>query len=408
MVKLIDGNWSNNALTCPISDLGGISTNGYRTLGEGVFYCEVICSASANYKSMGVATKLNQSWVSYGNFTDAIYPIPATSLLGGNVIGILLDLTGSVGKLCYNINGGKFSAWVDLVAPSGGAVIQQHRIAIVGSSSSGGSQTYTLNYNTKTFVTSVETIVAFANADVYVFDGSEKLIPTKIIFRKNNKYYSLYYAQEPSPDNLSTGVTTVTASGGTTPEKTINGVISGYPSSNGWSSSNMPTGWIKYQFKNPVLVSKIKICSYYVGGYEAIKNFTFEGSNTGAFNGEETIIYSGTHPNETTIDFIEYKFTNTKKFLYYRINVQSIHYGNGGDNLSIHEVEFYDENGVIGLKEIPAITGETISNHGMSGTINFDGVFFSRCYVLQDTVSEDTDGLWKTQITRKPLSISFN
>ena len=46
-------------------------------------------------------------------------------------------------------------------------------------------------------------------------------------------------------------------------------------------------------------------------------------------------------------------------------------------------------------------------NYGMNTTTSLDGVFISKKYVLQDTVSENEDGLWTTQLNRKPLSIKI-
>ncbi|WP_141904021.1 discoidin domain-containing protein [Lysinibacillus sp. Y5S-8] len=406
MVIKIDGNWSNGALRTSVSNLGGATTQGIRTLGDGIFYCELLSENSPSYKSIGVATTLNQSWVSSGQFTNALYPIPNTSVTIDSTYGILLDLTGLVGKFSWNKDGSEFSNWTDLI-DSQGKVIKDFRIGIVGSSSVGGTQSFTLNYDTKTFKTNQNNILKMVDGEVYTFDGSSKIRSEKILLKANSKIYSPTVIQKATTENLSKYVKSVTASGGLTPEKTIDG-NSGGASSYGWSSTGLPSAWIKYEFNSAVSIDRFSIFSFYHSGYEAIKDFVIEASNTGQFSGEQSVLYTGTHPNDTTASFVQYSFNNNIKYKFYRIDVKNIYYGNGADNLSINEVQFWKDIDTISLLRLDSLSQYVFPKYGSYSNSHVGGLLSSKQYLLQENDLETTSGLLVKKVDKKPLSISFN
>ncbi|UXJ70199.1 discoidin domain-containing protein [Lysinibacillus fusiformis] len=406
MVVNIDGNWSNGTLRTGVSNLGGVTTNGFRTLGDGIFYCEIFSENTVSYKSIGVATTQNQGWISSGQFTNALYPIGYTSIIIGSTYGILLDLTGVVGKFCWNKDGGEFSSWVNLI-DSKGNIIKDFKIAIVGSSSGGGSQYFTINYNIDTFVTRQDDILSMAQGDVYTFDGSKKIRSARILLKSNDKIYSPIMTQRATTENLSKYVKSITASGGSTPEKTIDGNTSG-GSGYGWYSVGLPSAWIRYEFNSAIAIDRISIFSYYISGYEAIKDFVIEASHTGQFNGEQSVLYKGTHPNDTTASFLQYKFLNNTKYKFYRIDVKNIHYGNGNDNLSISEVQFWKDSDAFNLLRVNSPTHYIFSKYGGYNNSPVGGLLVSKQYLLQESEKDSSIGLLVRKVESKPTGISFN
>ena len=101
-------------------------------------------------------------------------------------------------------------------------------------------------------------------------------------------------------------------------------------------------------------------------------------------------------------------FDNTVSYKRYRINVTA----NNGDAsfLAIGELEMmkakYQK-----LNQLPSHSEQNLIKYGLNSPIQVGGtlgIFSNKNYFLQDTVSEDVNGLWTTQINRKPLSIKFD
>lgn len=158
----------------------------------------------------------------------------------------------------------------------------------------------------------------------------------------DGKLKSLINVKAENQPKLNGSVVSTTAIGGSNAQKTLDST-----ETVGWRGYSGVTSWIKYEFIEAISIDHFKIHSYYSAGYEAIKNFNIEGSNTGFFTGEEVIIYKGSHPNETTNDFVTYSFINENKYKFYRINILDVYVGNGGNNVSIVRVEFRKSKKVI-------------------------------------------------------------
>lgn len=95
------------------------------------------------------------------------------------------------------------------------------------------------------------------------------------------------------------------------------------------------------------------------------------------------------------------RFSNINKYLYYRIFVIN---NNGASYTGIREIFFYKPSII---QELTSTNKSCFLSYGMNSPIEIDEIFTNKNYILQDTVSEDTDGLWTTKINRKPLSIKF-
>ena len=59
------------------------------------------------------------------------------------------------------------------------------------------------------------------------------------------------------------------------------------------------------------------------------------------------------------------------------------------------------------LSQLPSDDVQNFIEYGVLSIDNFNAVRSTKNYILQDSVSEDSDGLWKQAINRKPLSIKF-
>ena len=59
------------------------------------------------------------------------------------------------------------------------------------------------------------------------------------------------------------------------------------------------------------------------------------------------------------------------------------------------------------VSKLPASSLQNIIEYGMDSSIQAGGIFTNKNYILQDTISENADGLWVQEINRKPLSIKF-
>ncbi|MEE9557281.1 MAG: hypothetical protein V3V76_08475 [Candidatus Adiutricales bacterium] len=107
-----------------------------------------------------------------------------------------------------------------------------------------------------------------------------------------------------------------------------------------WLTQNgVSTGWVQYQFTSGQVAFAVRLqCGNNVT--QMIRDFTVEGSNTGAFSGEETILATVT--NETGWSINEkrtFDFASPGSFQFYRVDITAV---NGGLVVRVQEVEFLD------------------------------------------------------------------
>ncbi|UDK96203.1 hypothetical protein EYB33_07795 [Lysinibacillus sphaericus] len=372
-------------------------TKEYREKGYGVFYFEMTKTSASGYALLGFTqdnTTFSFNSTGSANFEGAI----RLDLMVGNNAGVLLDLSGtSIIRYRYTTDGVVWTDWQTI-----SKILSKVSIGVV-LVNSGTSANIKINTGNKPFLYDFYSMVG-RNDNVFSFDGSKQYILAyeKMLLQSNNKMYSLISAPQ---YNLAKDVLRVTASGGSYPEKTID-ENTGNVMSYGWYSSSMPSAWIKYEFKDKTTIDTIDIFSYYHSGYEAIKNFIIEASDTGQFTGEQKVLYTGIHPNDTTTNFVTYSFHNFSSFKFYRINISEIYYGNGGNNLSINEVQFWCKN--IILMEIPNTSPKNFIKYGVSPEINTNTLTANRAFVLQNRVSSGGQEFLAKSLDKKPKSIMFN
>jgi len=145
--------------------------------------------------------------------------------------------------------------------------------------------------------------------------------------------------------NVDQGYTVSATNAQLQPYLAFDGNISG--GFNGWVANNgTTTGFLRVSLPASKVYKAYKILSYLNTAGAGPKNWTIEGSNTGAFAGEETIL--DTQTNQNPLTFTEYALTNSTGYLYYQIRISS---NNGAIFVGIAEISF-SENSSIGSSSI--------------------------------------------------------
>lgn len=169
---------------------------------------------------------------------------------------------------------------------------------------------------------------------------------------------------------------------------------------NWYANATPPTGghWIQLKLDSPREFDSVNLLSEVISGSSyGLKNFKILGSNDGV-NFEELL----TSVKENNGSSSDHKFKKSSSYLYYRIQGNSYHSENA---VLIKHITFHmSESRVV---QIPTVNLKNILTYGEGATLPFDLNFKSMDYILQETVSEDNEGLWKQDLQKKPLSIKF-
>ena len=136
--------------------------------------------------------------------------------------------------------------------------------------------------------------------------------------------------------------------------KAFNGITK---TDDSWATgAGVVTGWIAYKFPTPKVINKYTIeLRVSVSIAEAPKKWTLEGSNTGLFTGEQTIL--DTRVNETVWTLAEpriFAFVNGQEYLHYRLNITE---NNGQGYICIAEIKLIEAQAdSVGIPILPTIT----------------------------------------------------
>lgn len=186
-ISLIDGRWnSTNDYTVTNGVLSSKSTIGSRFLGEGKFYFEITNTTATTNRWIGVTSKTDPAWVSYGNMVGTFRNnVSLTALTTNAVYGFHLDLTSTEkGRLRYNINGGVFSNWFDIVDYAGNT-FNEIKPAIGSSSSSNGETPFFINTGQIKFYNDIKELSNDKEfIDTYFFDGSGSIKAIRFFFNQ--------------------------------------------------------------------------------------------------------------------------------------------------------------------------------------------------------------------------------
>src|SRR5699024_11139575 len=144
-------------------------------------------------------------------------------------------------------------------------------------------------------------------------------------------------------------------------------------------------GWIQYKFQNPTKINKYTITSISLN--YAPKDWMLQGSNDESswitLDNRSNITDWGNYTQK------DYTFDNTNEYLYYRITVTA----SNGAQFHIVELELMGLN-TSKILELPFNSEQNLVNYGMNSPVQVNEIFTDKNYILQDTVSENTEGLW--------------
>ncbi len=117
----------------------------------------------------------------------------------------------------------------------------------------------------------------------------------------------------------------------------------GLAAANRWISNTAGAGWWKLDYSIGKAINGYDICVFDVN--RAPTAWTFEGSNTGAFAGEETILDTQTGiTGWVSATYKQFTFVNTTKYRYYRINITLAATATGPELLEVKMYETVDAN----------------------------------------------------------------
>lgn len=232
----------------------------------------------------------------------------------------------------------------------------------------------------------------------------ENKINNQTLLESNNKTYSL----ETLNEIYETKMTSDTAPA---PLKILNNAgvsasqyrylaFDGKPNTFHWSSGIADNIYLGLDFGEPKVFDTL-IFTDAPPNYDSqkLQGFYIEASNDNL--NYEILRSLPNHVSQGALATETFYFNNSKPYRYYRIrdNIKTNH------AIAVTELVFSKRKNT--LTEIPSINKDVFLKYGKKKYDVSDSFIENKNYILQDTVSEDVNGLWTTQINRKPLSIKF-
>ncbi len=168
------------------------------------------------------------------------------------------------------------------------------------------------------------------------------------------------------------------------------------------SADGSPNSWVQIDYGSKKIANIVYVTNrndFDSFANSSPKDFNILGSNDGISFDVIAEIKNQTNwiQNETR----KFLISEPKEYRYYRLEIIS---NNGGTYTAIGEILYASEQG---FAELPSLSEQNFVNYGETSISNFNVIRFGKNYILQDTVSENSDGLWVQEIDRKPLSIKF-
>lgn len=157
-----------------------------------------------------------------------------------------------------------------------------------------------------------------------------------------------------------------------------------------WAGGDWENMWVVYQLTSVAAVSVLRIRTVGAGdaGIEcAPHHFILEGSNTGAFGGEQTLLYTKHYPTETPSDhyavntWYDHPIVDCGEYLYYRLFVYTSE-GGAGYSVRIAEIELLD----LG------------TSYALNDVVDNDGVMYSciLTHLASDASEPGVGASWET------------
>lgn len=239
------------------------------------------------------------------------------------------------------------------------------------------------------------------NKDLYPDD----FVSNRFLLKSNNKTYSLKSSSGGRNEILTSNIGTTAIASSSSDYATNRQAWRAFDGKAGndnerWITSSGAPQWLKYSLKNqPKVLEKYAV---YSAGSRQPTAWTLEASND---NINWTVLDKVSGLSDVTDYSLLYEKTLNlnKSYLHYRLYITSA-LSSGYVELGEFELYFKTSLEVFELKEP---SESNFINYGTSVIDNFNLINTNKNYILQDTVSKDTDGLWKQDLNRKPLSIKF-
>lgn len=384
-----------------------------RQKGQGYFYFEFTKIASTSSgQSIGL-TQNNTSFSYNATGTSANYSELLRIPTALTTTGILLDMRDSTNVLFTTTNDGvTWSAWATLNKNLSPIYIG---VVLIATNS---SVHLTLNTGKEDFLYDISPLVQKSD-NVYSFNGQKKfkLVKSGNILSSNGKFYSFFsrdkvYETKMTSNALPSPLRSIASAeseANYAAWKAFNGV--NLTAMDSWrTSTNIRTGWIRLDFGSATKVTDLYLTAPNDTSFIPAmpKDFVVEGSNdTTVFTPIKHFTGQTWGVNETKL----YRFDSPVEYRYYRINVSKTHRLSDGSEtsgtLAIGEI-LYGYTAPYTMREIPSSSVNNFIKYGMNTTDDIEKGIDAKQYILQDAVSENEQGLWTTQINKKPLSIKFD
>lgn len=309
---------------------------------SGKWYWEVKLDSGAIPNVIGISNKSfplsyfdnSPYWRSFYPFGSSSLRFPESTSYGsgwvvGDIIGVALDLDN--GTLEFYKNGLSMGVSHKDVKDLG-------EVFPTISTMNTSAKTITFNFGATPFAYSVPPKFNAYNVEI----ANKFLISSNL----NTDLISLF--KKGNIQNIVPTMTSNATSGVTVSASSISSGYDAYLAFNGqadggWQTNNTRTGWLKIDFGKPQTIRKFSItASTNAGNDRSPKTWTLQGSNTGSFSGEETILFTGNESRWTSGETKEYVLNTFFTFRYYRLNITDVigalNYANIGE-LRFFEIE---------------------------------------------------------------------
>lgn len=262
----------------------------------------------------------------------------------------------------------------------------------ITSGSSSGGVNVTANFGDKEFRFPIpKGFQSYGNYPInrFLFRGGEKTYSLKSI----DTWYETSMTSNNAPAPLVASASSYYANGSSyAPWRAFS------ESTNNWYAEKVPQ-WVQLNFAKGTSVNRVKIKSS-TNKSETPKIIDVLGSND---NINFFLIKTFTLDDWTSQTWKEFTFNNSE-YSIYRIYVKECF--DNGNRVAINQIVFGFKE--VSLVELYRLNNENFIKNGQEQLINITEPIPLKNYILQDEVSENSEGLWTTKLDRKPLSISFN
>lgn len=179
----------------------------------------------------------------------------------------------------------------------------------------------------------------------------------------------------------------------------VNNAFDGVTNNGGWQATTTPC-YLKYDFAKEQTIVSYKIYpSSNDHNLRSPKNWTFEGSNTGAFSGEQVILDTQSNISGWITGLAKtFDTSNSGSYKYYRLNITA----NTGGTANYTNLAEWELTGKGYYKVLNGLTESNFLNNGMdrSSVIDLSSDLLNRILVDNESTSMGSGKVFKQKIDR--------